>query len=261
MYYKKTLKKTHYRHAYYEEQWQVYLEQLNLLYVAFTRAEEQLHVLAPDLHPGAQVPKNVASLLRATLRATHDLSLGQQDLQIGKAPQVHKRNATRAQSTPPQFYNDPRGYEQALAALSAPPDLLGTWWHDFFASIKTLEDFAAVLAHHLSTRRIDGQMAKAVRTKLKKWMNHALFLDWFRGYDHVSIEQSIGLPDGTILRPDRIIIQGKKAMVVDFKSGKPRPSHEEQVRTYMHLLSAMGHQPVEGYLFYLYEDRIVPISQ
>jgi ATP-dependent exoDNAse (exonuclease V) beta subunit len=45
--YHQQLKDTYYAEAYYKERMQAYIDHLNLLYVAFTRAQEQLYVFAP----------------------------------------------------------------------------------------------------------------------------------------------------------------------------------------------------------------------
>jgi ATP-dependent helicase/nuclease subunit A len=63
------LQYTHYAEAYYTERMQAYIDHLNLLYVAFTRAQEQLYVFAPK--PGRQsASTTVADLLYQTLAAT-----------------------------------------------------------------------------------------------------------------------------------------------------------------------------------------------
>lgn len=57
-------------------------------------------------------------------------------------------------------------------------------------------------------------------------------------------------------RPDRVMYDGNRMVVVDFKFGHPRPEYQEQVREYMTLLEKMGHPNVEGYLWYVYSNQI-----
>ena len=45
-------------------------------------------------------------------------------------------------------------------------------------------------------------------------------------------------------------------IVVDFKFGKPKPQHVNQVKQYMQLLTQMGHTHVTGYLWYVYSNKI-----
>lgn len=60
------LKETHYAKAYHLEQMQIHLDNLNLLYVAFTRAEAQLYVMAP-LPEKIKAMATVADLLYQSL--------------------------------------------------------------------------------------------------------------------------------------------------------------------------------------------------
>ncbi|MBO7168943.1 MAG: Dna2/Cas4 domain-containing protein, partial [Rikenellaceae bacterium] len=58
-------------------------------------------------------------------------------------------------------------------------------------------------------------------------------------------------PVGT-LRPDRVMIKGSRAVVVDYKFGRVKESeHKTQIKRYMELLGQMGDYSVEGYLWYV----------
>ena len=53
---------------------------------------------------------------------------------------------------------------------------------------------------------------------------------------------------------------GKETVVVDFKFGKPKEEHQEQVRGYMDLLREMGYQNITGYLWYVYPNKVVEVK-
>ena len=57
-------------------------------------------------------------------------------------------------------------------------------------------------------------------------------------------------------RPDRVMSNGKKFIVVDFKFGKERKEYKFQVQKYMSLLKNMGHTDVEGYIWYVMKDIV-----
>ena len=61
-------------------------------------------------------------------------------------------------------------------------------------------------------------------------------------------------------RPDRVMTDGEHTVVVDFKFGRPNNDYHDQVREYMQLLSRMGHRQVEGYLWYVYSNKIEPVK-
>jgi predicted RecB family nuclease len=63
------------------------------------------------------------------------------------------------------------------------------------------------------------------------------------------------------LRPDRVIVDGDKATVIDFKFGETeKASYHKQVKSYMEQLSGMGFGRVEGYLWYVMLGRTVKME-
>jgi ATP-dependent helicase/nuclease subunit A len=77
----------------------------------------------------------------------------------------------------------------------------------------------------------------------------------------VYTEADIIQPNGESRRPDRVMIQGNKAIVVDYKFGMEEDiaKHKKQVREYMHLILETGVEFVDGYLWYITEGDIVPV--
>jgi predicted RecB family nuclease len=61
-------------------------------------------------------------------------------------------------------------------------------------------------------------------------------------------------------RPDRVMTDGERTIVVDFKFGSQREEYHQQVREYMQLLQQMGHPQVEGYLWYVYSNQIKEVN-
>ena len=58
-------------------------------------------------------------------------------------------------------------------------------------------------------------------------------------------------------RPDRVMERNGRFVVVDFKFASPTDEHKQQVGLYMAMLKQMGHNDVEGYLWYVYPNRVV----
>jgi hypothetical protein len=65
---------------------------------------------------------------------------------------------------------------------------------------------------------------------------------WFGQWDEVRNENDIiGSHIVGTRRPDRVMIKGDKAVVVDYKFGTEKlPSHHKQIYNYMKLLNQMG---------------------
>ncbi|MGI2299659.1 UvrD-helicase domain-containing protein [Candidatus Cardinium hertigii] len=80
------LKETHYAKAYYLEQMQIHLDNLNLLYVAFTRAAERLYVMAP-FPAQTEAMNSVADLIYQSLIKDQSNPLFKDELPLAVAVQ------------------------------------------------------------------------------------------------------------------------------------------------------------------------------
>ena len=60
-------------------------------------------------------------------------------------------------------------------------------------------------------------------------------------------------------RPDRVMVRGKEAVVVDYKFGREEESHKEQIRNYIGILGEMGYSSVKGYVWYVSAGKIAQI--
>ena len=61
-------------------------------------------------------------------------------------------------------------------------------------------------------------------------------------------------------RPDRVITDGQETIVIDFKFGHEHREHQEQVLRYMSLLTSMGMPKVKGYLWYVTQDKVLQVT-
>ena len=81
---------------------------------------------------------------------------------------------------------------------------------------------------------------------------------WFPGdRSMVLTETSVISSDGEIHRPDRVIVDGDKVVVVDYKFGTEEKSYLRQVRRYAELYRSMGYSDVKAYLWYVEKNEVV----
>ena len=140
----------------------------------------------------------------------------------------------------------------------------GNLLHHIFSKIKTTEDFDKVLFELMQEGILYDEVSP---NELQQLLTHALdnpkVRDWFSPRWQLHNECAIVYVDSSgqvkTLRPDRVMSNGKKTIVVDFKFGRPRKGHKTQVARYMKLLQEMGNKRVEGYLWYVDSCNIVKI--
>ena len=89
-------------------------------------------------------------------------------------------------------------------------------------------------------------------------MQNSDVAEWFSGkWDDIKHEAEI-LYDGKLLRPDRVMIKDRRAVVVDYKLGyKTSKYYTEKMTMYIDRLNKMGmYDTIEGYIWYINLDRI-----
>ena len=84
---------------------------------------------------------------------------------------------------------------------------------------------------------------------------------WFDGSWQLMREWAILQPHATI-RPDRVMIKGDTAIVLDYKfTVQQRHGYILQVRDYMSALRQMGYAHVEGWLWYAFSNQLVRVNE
>jgi CRISPR/Cas system-associated exonuclease Cas4 (RecB family) len=84
--------------------------------------------------------------------------------------------------------------------------------------------------------------------------------EWFDGSWRVIAEQDILTKEGTLRRPDRVMIRAGEVVVVDYKFGeKKSPGHLAQVRIYAEMLRQMNYEKVSGFIWYVVQNEIVAV--
>ena len=271
------------------------VDNLNLLYVAFTRASKSLYVI------GRRNAKNTRSILieqvlpliTDTLSATTldglDTESAPLTFTYGTNPPLSTLNSTLSTiPSPNPFLQSPtllpvkiatyknqvefRQSNRSKAFIEGEDERSGTDYlkmgsilHEIFSTIRTTADIPTVLKR-LEQEGVlyDNQhTADKIITMLKKRLEHPKVAEWFSDRWTLFNECTIlSQENGTlkIRRPDRVMTDDTNWVVVDFKFAAPKPSHESQVREYMTLLSAMGHQHITGYLWYVYTNQIKTVN-
>ncbi len=256
--YNDTLKDSIFRDDYLRELENLYIDNLNLTYVAFTRAKKELYVFAPY-----KMNKSGESL--ATMGGMLHKMLGDQlvDDKYEKGERV-MHSSEENHSVPLDFFatDIPLGASLQVKLPSRDyffrekeNDLnsrvnLGSLMHELLCNMRYADDMDQV-DKMLREGKLREEDLPVIHTELDRFRHLVASTDWFDPKWHVISEQDILLQDGSVRRPDRVMICGNKAMVVDWKFGYAQPEqYDEQVREYMRLIGEMGYE-VSGYLCFV----------
>ncbi len=257
---------------------------LNILYVAFTRAGHNLMVWGS---------KNQSKTASASNRTEGDIilaALEHQDVaketepdiwEVG-CPESYEDDGKRdehecvgmcsfqgdsdfRQSEPARRFvretNTGENEETAREPRQQSYIQQGKLMHYVLSKIKTSDDVQPVLdqlrnegvlenesqrqkAEHLLTQGLQSE-------QVKEWFSEGMEL--FNECDMITCEGG----QMHIRRPDRVMLRDNRIVVVDFKFGKAKAEYRQQVREYMNFMQQMcPNKQVEGYLWYVYADKV-----
>lgn len=255
------LKDTSHHEAYEAESERQQLDNANLLYVALTRAMERLYILckvqnAKNNIPAGQTIAQYVGGLDPTFNSTLNYRAG-----------TPESATARPSYMPPLPYADNgcTGWQQRLRIRrsadgnSLSGRRLGTAVHEALERLDTEANIDPLVLSLVDSGSITADDATPFRQALRKLVRHAELGRFFGSGATVRKESDILLPDGTWARPDRVLINGNTALVLDYKTGTRRDSHLHQVRGYMLALQQLGLTCTHGWLYYIDEAEAVEV--
>ncbi|MFC6997735.1 UvrD-helicase domain-containing protein [Rufibacter roseus] len=276
--YKSELSSTYFSFEHLQEKLQAYLDNLNLLYVALTRAEDALLITAQDVDEGGR-SRHVGWLIKECLTSMNApseeqySSIGVEEFQYKQAAfgrltqKTVKETVTASEEN--SYHTPLKSWDHVLRLRRhAKPVYIeanehiaqsidyGTLVHDVLAKVKYLDSLPTVLKSMQLTSEITQKDAEILENKMKTLLQNTQVASWFSTDWQILNEQPILGVGGEIHRPDRILLNGKQAVVIDYKTGAHSKSHHKQLRRYMSQLEQMGFE-AEGYLLYIKEETPV----
>ena len=251
-----------------------FIDNINVFYVALTRAKYGLKIIADT--PSGKVLDAVRSGSAAEWK---DLSqilygfVGMLDYHAGTMYDFRSLKREAGPAAPletgyPSFPAGERGrlkFSRDAADYFGPdglvgPDasnrLRGLVLHDILASVTVPGDLPRAVDRAVAS----GELPAADRDRTLRFLEAEIASvaarDWFAesGVEVLNEAPLLG-PDGLEVRPDRVVLRPDgSAAVVDYKFGQPEKKYLEQVRGYMDLYRSLGHSPVTGTLWYIREN-------
>ena len=282
--FKKTMAESAFAPDYFRELVYTEVDNLNMLYVALTRAAKELYLMMPRV----KEPKGsrVSDLMLRSLQ-TDGAAVRAGDFE-GKATEnggdliyewgrpVHREQPAEMTSQLPEdryptfrftgklrLKREAERYKnEETGEWQLSPRQYGRLMHRVFESVSTVAEVETVLDRF----ELEGTISADDRAKLTEIIGQA-FSDpqvrgWFDGtWTEVRNENDIIVPAHTasLRRPDRVMIREGRVVIVDYKFGrKENKYYGRQVEGYMNLIRQMGYQNVEGYIWYVEMGKVVP---
>lgn len=275
--YSKKLTDTHFKNTYAEERLLAMVDNINLLYVAFTRAKKALYIFSAA--PSQKISqKNMSDVLytlvdneitslpeglnwdesaqTAEMGALQPLRKGEDktdknqehELKLGQLTNI--KISLRA----PEFFKDLSDGEFSSASR-------GKIYHEVLENVIHHND----LNKAIKKLELKGIIAYADRQvlfdKLQKTLAKKPFVDWFSGKYKVKTELNYLMANKSVKRPDRIMYNDKELIVVDYKFTHTKSqAHYKQVKQYMSDLADIENVPIVGYVWYVLNEELIRVE-
>lgn len=246
------------------------LDELNVCYVATTRARDQLHLLLEmkDLAKAGGEEAPVSEWVFEALQQTHGFDPSNGPLELGdptpysteEMPTVaeHVNNLKRGNLEDRlQISFDKE--QMALGPGVLSPRAIGDEVHDLLAGIRSMDDLPTLETRSFPWNRMDEATWEHMVSVVKEVVKHPSAAEWFSPDLDVACERELISADGKLLRPDRLVFKGDDVHVIDYKTGEPSESHKKQMLQYAQAMQGLVEGSVYASLFYTDKMRRVDV--
>ncbi len=241
------------------------LDALNVLYVAMTRPEQQLFVISKmELDKkGMENPNRFSGLLISYLK-----SIGRwnesSEYGFGNAAEIPQQEKTEDNffqqetffSSPTQSKGISIITRSGLMWNSRQQEAIekGQLIHDLFALINTEADVNRVLQNAKEGGLFSSEEEGDLKKSILEVTGHPDLREFFaEGVVNIN-ERDIILADGTLLRPDRLVLNNNVVHIIDYKTGAENVKHREQIIHYADVLEGMDYVVEKKLLVYINEN-------
>ena len=280
---------------YKEEVQMQFVDNINVVYVALTRAKEFMEVVAalPEDIKDAVGEKSYDetsakdfSHLLYWYAHTKGAELGfvpealdaedpdAEGFMYGSMPQHEEECKTEeVLSVPAHFCSWPeRGRlrfspdsfdffaEDGAAGVDASHRIKGIVLHDILSHVTVREDLESAVEGAVISGQLSEEQAADALDLLRSRMDAVADRGWFLP-DPVRVlnETSVIDSDGQVYRPDRVVISEGKVNIVDYKFGEHNPGYEKQLKRYADIWRRMGYGEVTASLWFVHTGEIVDV--
>ncbi|WP_424003472.1 UvrD-helicase domain-containing protein [Maribacter sp. IgM3_T14_3] len=228
------------------------LDAFNLLYVVLTRAVNALFIISANNldKKGDHNPNYYSGLFIHFLKSIGAYQQDKLSYDFGNfAINESKNHTSTDQLTIPYIYTNKNRPDFKILALA------GTLWdegldvainqgnviHYILGAIYTTKDLDRAVQMALQKGLIKEQEVTTIKDIVKKVIFHKDLSQFYQNDVEVLNERDLLIADGSVQRPDRVVLKNQHATIIDYKTGERNPKYHHQVNTYAQSFSNMGY--------------------
>ena len=239
------------------------LDNINVLYVALTRAEEQLYVISNmNLSSKGEVPKNnMCSFFINYLENNGGFDKNKLEYEFGNATKlsVAKQHVDTSKTIPlvSEILNPKNikiAQREALMWGTHQQEAIeyGNVIHEILSFVKTKNDVDLAITKSIENGLITYAQKETVFNTINEIVNHSELEICFADGNEVLNEQAIIQKEGKTIKPDRMVLtKNKEVLLLDYKTGNHNVKYQQQLENYQTAIESMGYKVVKKALIYI----------
>jgi hypothetical protein len=251
-----------------------YMDELNTLYVASTRAKDYLCIICPKtpiVKSTSKVPPNDIQFILSELfksDGTNEFNLNCEDNQysFGEIP-VHSEENDSFKDHGQLIIHDYHVNEQLSERFKRNSMNEANWFnakqrkgivlHKILETLTGSGNLEKLIAEKVQ----DGLIREAEREEIRQAVSDVLMQheikEWFEKARSIISEKDIIVDAGVVKRPDKLFILEDRAVLLDFKFGAQNNKYISDISLYRDNLIKMGEfKQVDAYLWYAQDRKL-----
>ncbi|MHC0439295.1 UvrD-helicase domain-containing protein [Flavobacterium sp. 3-210] len=239
------------------------LDNINVLYVALTRAEEQLYVISQSLNErkDGEFPSNMASFFIKFLINQGVYDSEKLEYEFGNpvklSSSVEFTDSIKEIPVVKEVLNPKNikiAQREALMWGTHQQEAIayGNVIHEILAFVKDKSDIDLAVAKAIEGGLIKVDQVEQVLKTLHDIVSHPEISVCFEGKNKILNEQNIIQKEGKILKPDRVVLtEDKNAYLLDYKTGAINSKYKQQIQEYQDAIEDLGYKVLKKALVYI----------
>jgi ATP-dependent exoDNAse (exonuclease V) beta subunit len=242
------------------------LDNINVLYVALTRAEEQLYIISQFLEPNkeGEYPYNTASFFIKYLIGIGVYDPSIMEYEFGNleklSEKIIEKNEIKTIPLISEILNPKNikiAQREALmwGTLQQEAIEYGNVIHEILSFVKTKSDVDLSIQKALENGLITFNQKDAVYKSIQEIVNHSELENYFAEGNEILNEQTIIQKEEKTIKPDRMVLtKNKEVFLLDYKTGTHNSKYQMQLEKYQTAIEKMGFKVTQKALIYIGEE-------
>jgi ATP-dependent exoDNAse (exonuclease V) beta subunit len=245
------------------------LDNINVLYVALTRAEEHLYVISNmNLSNKGAVPKNnMCAFFINYLENKGQFDENKLEYEFGNSMKLSSRqqhiDASKTIPIVSKILNPNNikiAQREALMWGTHQQEAIeyGNVIHEILSFVKTKKDIDLAITKSIEMGLITFNQKEVVCKTIEDIVGHLELVSYFTEGNEILNEQTIIQKEGKTVKPDRMVLtKNKEVFLLDYKTGTHNVKYQQQLEHYQAVIEKMGYKVVKKALVYIGKEIVV----